>query len=157
MARVNRALILQNAQDLLLLQSGIDKLPIISKDDIQPVLEVFPKYSNIIKDSTNATSGNQTVYTTPAKGDFYLVAINLEVTKDVTSDLTTVSVTVPLYGTGSTVASLVMQTTTAETHILTQNFPYPIKVDKNSNIVQTGTFTAGTATKRTQIIGLLIE
>jgi len=158
MVRVTRSSVLLKIQDLLGLQSGAQAPPVECKSDIQPVLEAGPRYTYVLKHGNQTTSSSTyNLYTTPADKDFYLTFANLSLTKDAVSDNTQVYIQITQNGATILVAFIPTQTTTAGSWQIHCPFPYPIKVDRNTNILLAGTFTAGTFRRTGTIGGFILE
>jgi hypothetical protein len=156
MAIINRSSVIQSAADILALQSGKDKLPSISIDNVQPVVELV-KFSNIARHSSSGGAGTTTVYTTPPDKDFFITSISISVTKNVTCDA------ILCYGQafqGGVLRRLVQmdfETVTAESRALSVSFPYPVEIDRNTAISIYINYAAGAAVKSICMTGILIE
>jgi len=157
MVRINRSSVLLNTQDILLLQSGNQAPPIEANNSIQPVVEVGPTFSNIVKRSVNTNTGTSTIYTTPADKDFYMTGFSHSVTKNATSDNTLCLLNVIIGGATLAISALQFQTLTAASDHIEMTFPYPLKIDRNSIIAHNGTFGAGAMSKICVIYGFLVE
>lgn len=157
MAQINRSSIIQNSADLMNLQSGRDKLPAVSIDNVQPVIEVGPKFSNITRHTSSNATGSVTIFTTPLDKDFYITSAFLTLTKDATSDNVSTGILIYQGGTTRDILNIRSQTTTTLTMVLTNNYSYPIKCDRGTNITLFGTMSAGTMQKEAGITGVLVE
>ena len=158
MAKINRSSITLATADVLALDLARDKPPTTIKDEVTPTYEIGPKITTVIKQGSNTATTALTIYTTPVDKDFYITYIAISVSKDVASDLQSVYLSVPTYGT-QPVAGLILylQTLTAESQHVELSFPHPIKVTRNTALVLNGTRTAGTMTKSAVIGGYLLE
>ena len=159
MAIINRSSIISNQVDTLGLQPGSDKIPVELDNKIIPVFEIAPKVTTILKTITSTATGSTTsVYITPTSKDFYLTYIGLSITKDAANDLTTVpSIDVYVNGLRTKVICLNCQPLTAESHTFFVALPYPIKLDRGSQIYSVMTWAAGTATRTAVIGGYILE
>jgi hypothetical protein len=157
MARVTRSSILLWMQDLLGFQAGANQVPVDTPNSIQPVIEVGPRFCQLIRASSRGTTGSSTIYTTPADKDFYITHAVLTLTKDATNDGTSLTLSASQGGLFSNILNIRTQTTTAGSFSQVISFPYPIKVDRNSAISYGMTFTAGSATFAANIGGFIIE
>jgi len=119
---------------------------------IQPVIQVAP-VARIVRNGNTSATGSLTPYTTPTDKDFYLTAIGLSYSKNVTCDVATGNVQLNITVDGASVAviALAMQTLTAQDGTAYISFPIPIKVDRGTAITGTNSYTAG-AMRRTGVV-----
>jgi hypothetical protein len=158
MARITRSSILLWMQDVLGIQAATGNVPLETANVIQPVVEVGPKVSKVLKIASATTSSNSTlIYTTPTDKDFYLTGAVLSHSKDATSDNTLVGILVFVDGLQARVLFRELQTTTAGNSTDVMNLSFPLKLDRGSRIDLAGTFTAGTMSKRASITGFIVE
>lgn len=145
-------------QDLLGLQSGAQGIPTELNNNVQPVVEIGPRVSNIIKNfvQTASTSGS-TIYTTPADKDFFVTFSELGLTKDAASDNVQSYIDVMVGGARIVLSPLYTQTTTAGTFHCSTSYPYPLKIDRNSTIRLVTTHAAGTKSAQAIIGGFILE
>jgi hypothetical protein len=154
---IHRSSILRRVADIFGLQQAADKTPISSADVVQPVVEMGNRTTELMKDASATSTGNTTIYTTPADKDFYLTFIFASYKKDIACDCTACYLRVTT-GDGATrdiqfpVVPLLASTDHLEV-ILT----YPLRLARNSNIVMNSTFTAGTMTRSASAGGYILE
>lgn len=110
-------------------------LPRNISNSIQPVFNVNPdRISNIIRGAVT-TSFSAAIYTTPTDRDFYLVALTLSVSKNGTSTSTTSSINFTIDGAAQSAIVIAGLTATAQSESNTINFPFPIKLDRGTQIL----------------------
>lgn len=141
-----------------------DDIPNQLAEKIVPVMEVNPKFfrrCNLIKRGSASNATSATVYTTPTDRDFFLCAACLSVVKDATatSVLSTIRVFPEGAGSATTQDILVVGgiSLTAQSEIVSISLPYPIKVERGSNIVITNSTNVGNVLATGSIIGFLVE
>ena len=157
MARVTRSSVLLKIQDILGLQAGSEQVPVIANNSIQPVLDIHPKFTTVLKTATIATTSGITVYTTPTDKDFYLTFISLAFVKDVNCDNATVYVQIVTNDGTIRLPFFENVSLVAEAKQVSIDFSNPIKLSRNNVISLVGTFTAGALTKRATIGGFILE
>lgn len=150
--------ITENLQNDLILNPITDEIPKIVNPTIQPVYEVYRRWSNIVVSASSAVSGAGNILTVPNDRDTFLTALSFAIAKDATCDLassgTALSVTVTVNGTGRTLAAIPTITLTAQTAQIHLIFPTPVKVDRNTTIaLATATFTAGALFRTVTLYG----
>jgi len=155
MARINRTSILVNQADLALIQQG-DIATELNKV-VVPVLEIGAKTSSTCKAASGATTSDVNLYTTPRDKDFYLTYVHLRGVKDATHDGTSATLQVVMGGATTALVRRYFLSATAETFEVSVVLPYPLKIDRNSVISITATFSAGTMTKSGCIAGFILE
>lgn len=94
------------------------------------------------------------MYTTPSDRDFFLCNIQLSLQADVTADNTSAFIQFTTDGT-SRFFLLPKLTTTVFQDSVVMNLSTPLKIDRNTNIILTSTYTVGTATTHGFISGYL--
>jgi len=102
-------------------------------DIIMPVVEI-KRICNILKFNSAVNATTATIYTTPSDKDFYLVAAQLSVIKDATSTSGGTSIFVIIEGVSVRLLSIATLTLTAQYSNIANNFPVPIKIDRNTII-----------------------
>lgn len=157
MAQITRSSIILWIQDLLGLQSGRDIVPSQINNSVQPVVEVGPRQTNLLRNITTASTGLVTIYTTPTDKDFYLTFASFSFTKDVTSDNVNVWIQVVQNGVSRTIMEKPTQSLTASDGQQTHSWPHPIKIDRGTNISLGGVFTAGSLTRKACVGGFILE
>lgn len=157
MADIQRGKVIQLLAETAQIQGARDEIPKALEPKVRASIDLNPKYTDFADMNSQTTSGTQTLQTIGANQAFFLTYVNINVTKDATSDLTTSSFQITQNGVKKTIVGLRMQTTTAGSFVWGQSFPHPIRCDPNSTIVMTGTFTVGTCTKAAQWGGFFLE
>lgn len=157
MVTATKSGVLKRIWDILGIQLGSDTLPVAVSNNIQPVVEVGNRTSNISKSGTANTTASATIYTTPANQDFFLTSLFISYVKDAAHDGTSVYAQVTNeFGLTVNWYLLLVPTTAGQDAIFIE-FPYPIKLNRNSTINLNGSFTAGTSTKSLTFTGYVIE
>lgn len=115
--------------------------------NIVPVVDVTPDFhkKSIISSSSPTTTGATTILTTDAERFTYITAVQLGLVKNATCDVATgvIAVTGVIDGTTTTIAAIPVLTLTAERADIQIQFREPIKLDRNTAVSLTGTFTLG--------------
>jgi hypothetical protein len=138
------------------------RLPTKLRKDIQAVIPLgfSGKYCDIVKAASGTVTGALTVYTTPKDRDFYLTGITSAFIKDATNDAATGFFNINIIVSGVTVAffSFPILALTAQNQSNSLNFPFPIKIDRNSAInTSTNTWTVGNFAKSVTINGFTYQ
>jgi len=157
MAKVTRSSILLEAQNLAGTQSAAEAIPNQMANVIQPTLELNPRFANILRSDAGTVSGSRTLYTTPLDKDFYVTSAQLSNQRSVASDQTVVELTCYVGGAIRRILAIPNLATTAGEVSITISFPYPLKVDRGTNILHTCSFTAGASTRYAIITGFILE
>jgi len=152
----------QDLTDELRLNVAYDLIPTTVRSDIQPVVEVKKKWCNIVRSNSASasTASNLTIYTTPADKDFYLVAAVVSIAKNAACDTASggTSLSATVEGTAQPIVTIRSLTLNAQFVTQTLQLPIPIKVDRNTNIILSGsTFGAGEFARGANIIGYILE
>ncbi len=84
---------------------------------------------------------NAVLYTTPSDKDFYLTNATIAVIKDVNSTSTNSYMQVVINGVNQIILSIPGITLTAQSNTLSQSFRYPLKLDRGTQVIVTGTTT----------------
>ncbi len=122
--------------------------------EILPVYNVNPpRIVNVVAEASGATTTAFTIFTTPTNRDFFLTHIGTSVSKDVSCDLTLITIQGTIGGQVVRFISDRFQTLTAETFNHSENLIQPIKLDRGSTIVFAGAFGVGTCVKDGVIYG----
>lgn len=144
--------------------AGYTQQNVISEIDrkFQPTVETNPfavNVCNIVRTGVRATTGTSTVYTTPTDKDFYVTAIALGLTKDVTCDAATgrLQLSATIDGSAQVLISIPFLTLTVMDENVSLTLPFPVKIDRNTNITHSLTFTAGAASFTGTVIGFTID
>lgn len=150
---------IQNLVNELGLHPGVDNLPYeLSKGGIIPVIDVKQRLSNVCKSSANATSGTVTLLSVPNEPnkDFYITSAYITTSVTALCDCETSAINITFNGVITSILALYWQPLTAQSNHISISFPFPIKVDKNTLIQSTGTFTAGTLKRVASISGFFV-
>lgn len=144
------------------LQTMRDRIPNEFADKVVPVVNVNPKdyrVCNLVVRGTKSTTGDLTILTTSTDRDTYLVGATLAFAKDVTCDAATgnLSITAVINGQTIYLFSVPIITLTADARVVSFNLVNPIKIDRGTNIISTGTFTAGTLVRTSNLFGYTVE
>lgn len=145
------------------LQQLRDIIPSQLADKVVPVMEVNPKLlrrTNLIKSNIRSTSGNHSIYTSPATGqDVFLETFTISMIKDVICDAATGSFNVNITVDGATidVFRLPIITLTAQSSSIVLTLPHPVKIDRNSSVLMTGTFAAGVCVRSLSCTGYIVD
>lgn len=109
--------------------------------NIQPTIEITPKLLSIHGTASNSTS--TTLITTPADKDFYIVATQLCVIKDVTSTSTLTAINATIDGVSRRISIISGLTLTVQDQTIAVSYGNKsLKIDRNTSI----TVTNSTAT-----------
>lgn len=123
---------------------------------LTPVIPIT-RYCNIVRRQEAINVLTATIYTTPTDKDFYLTAATLSFIKDATSTSLSSTIRVVIEGITWQILSLAQLTLTAQSGNQSISFPFPIKIDRGTNItVQNNTNVANVATYGT-IMGYTVE
>lgn len=141
------------------LQAGRDKMPDELGGQVVPTCEVNPRFTSpslFCKANTAANATSQTIYTTPADADFYLVACQLSMIKDAGATSTHSSLNLYVDGVAQNILSIPGITLTAQNQSISLSFPRPLKIDRNTIIaVQNGTNNANVLA-RASVTGFIV-
>lgn len=133
--------ILKNLSDFWRLKG--DALPSELDETIVPVFDVRPPATLCRSQTASNTGAAQTIYTTPTDQDFFLTSASLSLIKDATATSTGTNIRVTIEGVARIILAITSITLTAQQAQMQQSFPFPIKVDRGTNI--TIEHSAGTA------------
>lgn len=155
MARIHKSELTDNLKRLSGLQQS-EAAPNQITNWVQPTLSVDPSHAHIAKFNGSNTTGVVVAYTTPTDKDFYITSLHASLSKDAACDLVTCHVQCVING--ETISLLIgyNPSLTANNYNRDISFPFPIKVDRNSNIQITGAFTVGVCYRGIAVSGFLI-
>lgn len=142
--------------DLLGLSPNIDALPsTLSPGPIIPTFDIGPQTATIVRSGSATTTGSITVFTTPTDRDFFLTNASLSYSKDVTCDVATgaINLSATIDGVSRNILSLANLTTLGQTQAGSISLNYPVKIDRNTSITVSGSFTLGSMSRTAQIQG----
>lgn len=97
----------------------------------------------IVRYVVRSATGTSTIYTTPSDKDFYLTGLQLSHSSNSTSDSTSCHISVTIDGIAQRPAYMLKQALTASDKVVSIMLPKPIKVDRNTSITLTLSFTVG--------------
>jgi hypothetical protein len=150
----------EELRDVLKSQQNVDGVIRTVNPIIQPVIDVNPKHArltNIVRNGIRTTTGAGSPFTTPADRDFYLTGINYSYVGNATSDGTVGRVIVFVEGVARDIINLGHLTLTAFSQNGYLSFNNPIKLDKNSNISITLSFTVGAESMNINLFGFTVD
>lgn len=115
----------------------VEQPNIADNSKVIPIINITPRNNKIVQiikyaSCINATS--TTIYTTPAKGDFYLTAASLDFIKDAGSTSTNSAINSYVNGAQVDILKLRQLSGVASLNAVTQSFDPPIKIDKSTPI-----------------------
>lgn len=141
-------------REALGLQQATDKIPIPI-----PVVEVNPRLlrqCNIVK-ANQSTGATVTVYTTPSDRDFYICAATLSFQKDAASTCTYSSLTITIDGTSVSLLRVTGIASTVQNDSVTISLPFPLKIDRGTNIQIAHAVNSATVQSQATIIGFTLD
>jgi hypothetical protein len=144
------------------LQQTRDQIPNQLAEKVVPVMEVNPKLlrvCNIVRGVASSATGSVTIYAIPADRDFFLTACALAIEYDAICDNSSTYIEVNIDGVTSGTNPILFShiTGNAGSRQMSFSFPVPIKVKSGTNIVMSGTKTAGAFNKVANIVGYTVE
>ena len=111
-------------------------------NSIQPVLISNPlKISTITASAGYNNNTAATIYTTPSKQDFYLTSATFSFMKDANNTSTSIYLVVTIGGAVKKIGIISTLTLTAHSDSKALTFPYPLKIDRGTDI-QVGSSSA---------------
>jgi len=121
---------------------------------ITPVVDV-KQNTDVVGSLSRTTTGTATAYTTPTGVDFFLTGIELGIVKNATCDAGTGSIAVTALANSQTLnlVRLPILDLTAQDSSIYISFDNPIKLDRNTSVSVTGTYTAGTMVRIVSVYG----
>ncbi len=137
----------------------VDIIPTTLSNVVVPIINVGRNIDQyVVKGSSYTSSGTFTIYTTPSDIDFYLTSVHCSFSKDATCDATDpISMTLSIYGQNPSILRLALTTITEERGSTSSDLKEPIKLDRNTTISVTGSFTAGTMMRAGTITGFTVS
>jgi hypothetical protein len=146
--------------DAARIQVSKDRIPSEIAEKVVPVIEVNPnmlRRCNIARanDATNATAA--TIYATPADKEFWLVSATLGIIKDVTSQSVATDIRVLIDGRTDRIIVIPGISLTPQESIINLNLPFPIKIDKNTNITINNSNATANIKASGCIMGYIVE
>lgn len=116
---------------------------------IQPVVNINPNNYRLIettKSSAVTATGANTIFTTSATRDTYLVGYVFACTKNALCDVASGTIILSAFVSGGnsiSISRLPVLTLTAQDTTITHTFNNPIKIDRNTPVQMSGTYAAG--------------
>lgn len=153
---INKSAPKDNLVNELGLQTTQIEIPDKLNSSVQPTFDLRERFTKSIFTATSTTTGTSTIVVANTQLDFYLTFIHLNYTKDAACDNTSVILKVYINGNNINFITIRTTTLTAENGIINIPLPYPIKIDRNTNITLSNSFTVGTMTKAATIGGFYI-
>jgi len=157
MSKINRSSVINQQVNITGLNSAVDVVPTQLNNVVSPTLDLNPRFSMLTKGDNATTSGARTLITAPTDKDLYLTYLWLSLSKNVTSDCTSIILTATIGGATSTLLRMDFQSLTAESDNISLCLPYPVKVDRGATISYTASFTAGAFSKSAGIGYFILE
>lgn len=143
------------------IQQASEPTPSSLHASIIPVMEVNPKLlrrTGVLCESTRSTTANGvTLLAAKPAQDIFITAINCTNVQDATSDNTSIGVQFYENGVQRYAYRRLKPTTTASATADQVRFNPPLRVDRNTALTFTGTFTAGTMTTTTTVFGYVVD
>lgn len=163
MSNINNTELLIGMRDNAKVQNT-ENIPSQLADKVVPVMEVNPmllRRCNIVKGNVRTSTGVVTIYTTPTNKDFYLTSVCFGVSKDAVCNVATGLLNISISVEGTTaythLCNTPVITLTASSSIVSQSFPVPIKLDRNTTVSMASTFGAGVLVLAGNIAGYTVE
>lgn len=157
MATIYNSDLSKEIRDVGKIQISRDNIPSRLGDTVLPVIDVNPKHARVVNKifsgSLSATGGFS--FSAGPK-TLYLTGFNMEYTADVAADNTVIFLRVTVGG-ANVDFNIRKQTLTAGSDHLSQSFPVPIPIDRNSSIYCVSTFAAGACTYGCTLYGYYDE
>lgn len=122
---------------------------------ITPVIPV--KRKGFVQSVLRETTGNMTLFTTSPAKETYITGVVYGMAKDAANDMPSSRIYATINGVQTNLAYIPLIPLTADVHSITINFDSPILLDKNTPVISTGTYTAGTAQRFILVTGYLVE
>lgn len=134
-----------------------DMLPAFVDDKITPIVEIIPD-SELIASGVGGATGTLSI-TPIANKDIKLAGLIASFTKNAACDVATgsLNIQVTIDGTTRIIARLAVLTLTAERDTLSISFVPALRIDRNTNIDFTGSFTAGSMARAISAFGYPVE
>lgn len=127
----------EEIRDVFKLQQNVDGQISNVAGQIIPVVDVNPKHSRVCDVVLHGFSDNATavtILTTPTDKDFYLVAASIALIKDATSTSVNTDLRMTIEGVERRILSIPSLTLTAQSLSNNINLPFPVKIDRNTQI-----------------------
>lgn len=161
MAKINRSDVIQKAVNDLALSTATDKIPSEILDKVQLTYDLNRKFSSFVVSNTSSSTGNLTVTmpTVDERSEIYLTTITMDMVKDATCDVASGSLSLTLTPDRSGIATssyrFAVLTATAQDKNFVISLPYPLRLKPNTNLVLSGSFTAGAMVRTVSLSGFI--
>lgn len=162
MAYIDNSETIKNLNDSIRGNAVSNLAPTQLSKEVMPVIDINPntnKKNNIVRGASSANTGSIVGYTTPTDKDFYLTNISMSYVKNATCDIATggYGAYVNMWG-ESGIQSLhqfALLTTTAQSDGISIELANPIRLQRGTNIIFDGTFTAGALMRTINVSGYI--
>lgn len=127
---------------------------------IVPVIEVDKPHCDMLKKGTTTATGETLIYQTPTDKVYYVTGLTLSYAKNAACDAASgelIHVTAYINGLVVYLATISGITLTADSNTISVSFSVPVRIDKNTAISMSATFTAGALTRSCNLYGFLMD
>lgn len=159
MEKINNSTAYLNFRESTQVQSLLSDLSV--KTEVMPVIDITPQVkiltTNVVNSTfTQATASGQTVISADPDNDIYITGMNMTLSKDATSDLTSIAVSCYPSDTPAAFRQLMqarlLTLTALQGYYASQNLAFPLKITRNTAVTLSITQTnVGTVTGSVQI------
>jgi len=136
------------------LPTNLDTSKVVAVLDMTPRTH---KVTDLVKVGLTTNTGAATIFTTSSTRDTYITGIAFSYAKDATCDSASSSqlgITATINGVAVTLFRLASITLTADTKSVFVTFPFPLKLDRATNVTVTSvTFSVGSLTRGYSVFG----
>lgn len=166
MAITQNKKVIENVQNVLYSTYNQQAIPNKVSDIINLSLDVTPNNYReaVARQASSITTGTislsaSVIWAGNTDREFYLTGALISFTKDVTCDIATgnLNVSYTSNGAGRQLASMAVLTLTAQNAHIPVSLTKPIKIDNNTAITYSGTYTAGSMARAMVIYGYFVE
>lgn len=159
MAQITNSALMQELRTAAGIQPASDSIPSQISPQVVATCESNPRFTSpslfcIANTATSSTA--QTVYTTPANADFYLVSCQLSMIKDAGATSTLTALNLYVGGVAQNLIGIPGITGTAQNQSVSMSFPRPLKIDRNTIIQITNSTANAIVIGRASIVGFLV-
>jgi len=156
MGKINNKNLIKGIIDGLNIQLNQSAVPVEYAEKVVPTFETNTKLlrrCNIVKQGARTTNGSSTLYATPTDKDFYLCSFWLQNISSATADNVSISLLATIEGISTAIIYFNKPTLTLFQETLQVSVPFPIRLDRGTNVTISSTFTLGTSNTSAVIIG----
>ena len=161
MVRINNSDLSNELRDVAKIQVGADIIPNILSNQVVPVIDVNPKHSRIdtilVASTRTTTATAASIFAARPNQDVFITGCDVSITQDVVCDGISTFVTGQFDGLTVPIFRINRQPTTAQSINKSYSFKNPLKIDRNSALLVTGAFAAGTYTHTIIIYGYIVD